>query len=162
MQIRSTDGMNVNGCLKHGHAVDKKSRTYASWRSMKNRCSNRSLDCWPRYGGRGISVCERWAVSFIHFLKDMGVRPEGTSIDRIDNDGNYTPENCRWATRLEQGRNCSKKNKRLVTWFGKTMCVAEWSRETGISETTLFRRLDGGWSAEKALTTPSRNKSKGT
>lgn len=95
------------GCayVKHGHSPDgKPSRTYASWREMHQRCRNPTSPVFFYYGGRGISVCERWAT-FAVFLEDMGVRPEGTSIDRIDPDGNYEPANCRWATRSEQQRN---------------------------------------------------------
>ena len=93
---------------------------------MKRRCNNASQPCFRHYGGRGIRVCERWQ-RFENFLADVGERPDGMSIDRIDVDGDYEPGNCKWATRAEQSRN--KRGTKLYTYNGKTMCMADWIKE---------------------------------
>lgn len=92
----------------HGHAPKTGiSPTYISWMNMKARCSYKRDRCWSAYGGRGITVCDRWRDSFENFIADMGERPAGTTLDRIDNDGNYEPGNCRWASRVVQRHNSS-------------------------------------------------------
>jgi hypothetical protein len=138
-----------NGLLqKHGHTANSEfSYTYKAWSSMLRR-----VDHKPSYSG--ISVCERWHT-FTNFLEDMGERPKGTTIDRFPNQsGNYEPGNCRWATPKQQARN--RGNNLLITFQGKTLCPSEWSEITGIGRNTIRERIQRGWSAEAALTTPVR------
>jgi hypothetical protein len=125
--------------------------TYKSWTGMKARCLDPDAPDYARYGGRGITVCERWLV-LDSFLADMGPRPAGTSLDRIDNNGNYEPGNCRWASREVQANN--KRDTRLLTHAGETLSISQWARKTGIERVTLSKRLGRGWSVERALTDP--------
>lgn len=119
---------------------------------MMTRYTNPKVKEYPDYGGRGIKVCERWH-SFENFLTDMGERPPGMSIDRHpNNDGNYEPGNCRWATRTQQARN--KRNSRLLTVNGVTRCVAEWAEIMGVRDSVIRDRLRGGWSEEDAVLKP--------
>lgn len=116
---------------------------------MHRRCDTPSVRSYPRYGGRGIRVCERWK-SFLNFLRDMGPRPSPLhSIERTDNDGNYEPSNCKWATASEQARNRSTSRK--VTALGETRSLAEWSERLGVSRETIAMRLDLGWSPDRAM-----------
>ncbi len=125
-------------------------RTYSN---MKDRCYNPRNAAYARYGGRGIAVCERWRESFRAFLADVGRRPSPQhTLDRINNDGPYSPENCRWATRKQQQRNRSVN--RVIEWQGERLTVAEWAERLGMSSRTIIGRIDAlGWSPEKALTT---------
>lgn len=130
----------------------RSSAAYQSWLSMRHRCLNEKHDAYPRYGGRGIKVCERWD-SFENFLADMGERPDGTSIDRVNNDGDYEPGNCRWATTQEQFAN--RRNTRLITYQGVTQTLAELARSVGVARATLHRRIfRSGLSVEEALAIP--------
>jgi hypothetical protein len=117
---------------------------YGSWASAKARCTTVTNDRYSSYGGRGITMCERWLNSFENFYEDMGQRPEGTSLDRIDCNGNYEPSNCRWATYKEQSN-----NQRIHVEKGYS--VAGLAEETGISYGMLHTRLQRGWSVEEAL-----------
>lgn len=120
--------------------------------AMRQRCGNPKHPAYPRYAGRGIAVCGRWLESFGNFLADMGVRPDGTSLDRIDNDGPYSPENCRWATRVEQSRNT--RTNRVIAFRGVRKTLKEWAVKQGINRVTLSRRLDAEWSIEDAILLP--------
>ena len=115
---------------------------------MLARCLNPSTPGYERYGGRGIAVCERWRESFQNFLADMGPRPLGTTLDRINNDGNYEPGNCRWATSEQQAGNTSK------TRWVDGMSLAAAARKHGIQEDVLRLRLKRGWDEHRALATP--------
>lgn len=129
---------------------------YSSFKSMRARCRYQGTYEFYNYGGRGVKVCDRWSGrdGFKHFLEDMGERPKGKTLDRIDSDGDYCPENCRWATPLEQNNN--RRNNKLVCYKGKTQTIAQWERELGFNRGTLQRRVRDGWSVEKALNIPSR------
>lgn len=138
---------------KHGHAGIK-SAEYRAWKGMNTRCYNPNRIDYDRYGGRGITVCERW-WSFENFLADMGEKPSPRhSIERRNNDGNYEPDNCYWATRREQNIN-TRRNHPLVL-NGRTQLITDWAQELGIHHMTLYRRLESGWSVERTLTTPAR------
>ena len=99
------DLIRKRGAITHGHHTGGPSPTYRSWVAAKSRCFNPNLDHYRYYGGRGITMCQEWVDSFEAFLRDMGPRPEGLTLDRIENDGNYEPENCRWATIQQQNNN---------------------------------------------------------
>lgn len=122
------------------------------WTTMIGRCTNPKTARYDKYGGRGITVCQKWINSFEAFLEDIGPRPSMMhSIDRIDNNGNYEPGNVRWATKSEQQRN--QRRTRTITAFGRTMNIYDWSSETGISANTLASRILRGYSPEEAVTT---------
>jgi hypothetical protein len=127
--------------------------TYTRWSAMKSRCYYKPHRNYRRYGGRGISVCERWRNSFEKFLADMGECPPGFSIERIDNDGNYEPGNCKWIPMKDQLDNTNQT--RLLTAFGETMTFAKWARKVGIKRNTIEDRLRRGWSVERALSEKS-------
>lgn len=136
------------------------SRTYRSWANMKARCKNPRYDNFSRYGGRGITFCSKWAY-FKGFVSDMGVRPDGTTLDRIDNDGNYEPNNCRWATRKEQARN--RRSNRWVELDGVNKTLYEWADELGLNRTTVTQRINAyGWTPERALRTPVQQNNRRT
>lgn len=128
------------------------SRLYWVWSDMKSRCSNPKHKAFANYGGRGITVCDRWST-FPAFAADMGERPEGGMLDRIDNDGPYSPENCRWTDRKMQ--NSNRRNCIYVDHGGEQVTVKEYCRRAGITYRAVMKRIrDRNWPVEKALTTP--------
>lgn len=132
---------------RHGlHA----SRTYKTWLSMRQRCLNPNNPAYPNYGGRGIAIDPAWDT-FDQFLADMGEVPDGMTIERKDNHKGYGPDNCLWADRKTQGRNTRKC--RMITYNSETKTLGEWADQYGINRQTLGKRLDTGWSMERALTT---------
>lgn len=126
-------------------------KIYGTWCSMMNRCYLLTHHAYASYGGRGIVVCERWH-KVENFFEDMGHAPKGMSIERIDNDGPYSPENCRWATWREQTRN--RRSTRMITIDGRTMCLRDWCHEYGRHFATARQRIERGWSPIDALSTP--------
>jgi len=141
---------------RHGYkSAGKYSSEYSIWMNMRSRCKNPKNNRYHLYGARGITVCERWETDFLNFLVDMGRRPSPAhSIDRIDNDGDYSPENCRWATRQEQSRN--RRSSRFITHEGKRQTLADWAEEVGMSISALHARLKNGWPVSLALSAPLR------
>lgn len=142
------------GCAKgekHGMSYTK---IYRVWRGIIERCKDINNRNYQNYGGRGIDICERWEKSFSSFLVDMGNPPtKNHSIERIDNDGNYEPSNCRWATRKEQMNN--KRNNVFLEYNGKTQTLSQWADEFGLPLETLRVRINRyKWSVDAALTTP--------
>lgn len=134
----------VHGCWK--------TPTYEIWKGMIRRCYHPSHRDYKNYGAKGIGVCVRWK-QFSNFLKDMGERPKGLSIDRIDNSGDYCPENCRWATSLQQNHN--RRNNVNLTFNGQTMCVSQWARILKIPSNVLYYRLNlRHWEVNRVLTEP--------
>jgi hypothetical protein len=136
----------------HGETRKGKSPEYQIWLGIKRRCTNPKATGFANYGGRGIKMCERWAKDFTAFLSDMGRRPPGTFIERIDNNGNYEPTNCKWATRLEQANNA--RSNRLLTLNGETKTATQWARLLNLPAEVIRHRLDKGWSFERILKTP--------
>lgn len=140
----------------HGHSCRtggiRRTRTYRTWEAMKQRCYNPNNRDYINYGQRGISICPRWLESFENFLDDMGEASSDLYIDRIDNDGNYEPSNCRWATAMQQvyNRRCTKR----LEYKGKEYTIREFSDMTGIKYGTIERRLAMGWTIERAVETP--------
>ena len=153
------------GCLRHGKYNVKHgeghSRLYMVWVGMKTRCFNKNVPNYSDYGGRGITVCDEW-MDFETFRKwsvengyDYNAPPHECTLDRINVNGNYEPDNCRWANALTQSNN--KRNNKIVSYKGEEHTVAEWAKIKGIRIATLWRRLDSGWPVEKAMETkPSR------
>lgn len=138
----------------HGETKgDKVSTEYVVWHNMKRRCLDPSNERYADYGGRGITVCDRW-MEFSNFLADMGRRPEGKSLNRIDNDKNYCKENCEWATNLVQANNA--RSNIVIEMNGQKHTIAEWCRILNRNRQTVYVRIFKGWDAVRALITPNR------
>lgn len=134
---------------KHGMHLTS---TYSSWHSMRSRCESQKCKSYPRYGGDGIKVCDRWK-DFAAFLEDMGPAPEGYSIDRIKGHLGYEPGNCRWATAAQQARN--KRTNINLSWRGETMCLTDWAARLDVNVHTLYARVvRSGWPLDRAFTRP--------
>lgn len=138
--------------FKHGEIH---SRAYSIWRSMKARCLRVTHKNYNRYGGRGIQVCERW-LDFKNFLEDMGAPPIGMTLERTNNDGPYSPDNCRWATRIEQSNNTSTNTH--LTYNGETLTLMEWARRFNVTRSSIRSRKRRGWSDETVLSYIANNK----
>lgn len=128
-----------------------KYKSYEVWRSMIARCRNKNNHAFKHYGGRGIKVCERWMM-FENFIQDMGDKPTGYTLGRIDNDGGYEKSNCHWETMRQQTRNYRRNVK--FTIYGETKCLTDWAESYGIDVKLVNGRIGHGWSVEAALTHP--------
>lgn len=144
---RTRKGSTTHGLTNH--------TLYHTWLGMRKRCNNKNNIGYPLYGGRGITVCKRWD-DFELFLSDMGNKPFGTSLDRIDNNKGYNPKNCKWSTITEQQRNTS--TNRMITYKGKTLCIAEWAEKLGIKYSVFYNRLRKNNDIKKALININKNK----
>lgn len=149
---------NLESLAKGRESIASKARYSARedefwiWRSMIKRCTLKTDKSYKNYGGRGITVCDRWKASYDAFLDDMGFKPfSNATLDRIDNDKGYSPENCRWSTYAEQNRN--KRTNVNIEYNGVTMCLEDWAKSLKISPASLNKRLKR-WTLEEALTTP--------
>jgi len=160
--------VNAHRLLRHGESIratsGKATSLYVCWLNMKARCFNCKSRAWKNYGGRGITVCDEWRWSYEAFREwaiTNGYKPELT-IDRIANDGNYEPNNCRWATRKEQARN--KRTSRFIYAFGESKTLCEWSADARCKVNYhLFRlRIRRGWNAENAMTITSSKTTAGS
>lgn len=143
--------------FRHGHAVrNMESSTHRSWHSMRDRVLNSSHKSFKAYGGRGIKISPRWDC-FENFLRDMGERPSGSTLGRINNSGDYEPGNCVWESSKAQANN--RRSNIVLEFRGKTLTLAQWSSQLDIPYARLHKRIQGyGWSVERALTTPSKSK----
>lgn len=152
-KTKSCGCMSIEKATRHGASSGgKRTPEYRSWSKMKERCLDKNHKFYSKYGGRGIKVCKRW-MKFKNFFKDMGNRPNEFTLERRNNDGNYTPKNCRWATRKDQANN--RSNSRMLEYRGKTKTLAEWAVELKFSRSMVHRRIKRGMSVADAFTKPS-------
>jgi hypothetical protein len=136
------------GCAKSANKITEL-REYKVWQSMKQRCSNPKNRKYENYGGRGIQICDRWTKSFRAFYEDMGGCPEGMSIDRIDNNGNYEPSNCRWATPSQQMNNT--RAVKFIAYKGESLSISEWARRLNVDRSNISRRLSAGETGDSII-----------
>ena len=145
-----------NEMFKTTHGMSK-TPEYDAWYHMKVRCFNPNYKQYSDWGGRGITVCDRW-LNFKNFIADMGTKPSPKhSLDRINNDGDYCPKNCRWATRAEQQNNL-RNNKPLITIDDVTLTISQWAKKMNIGANVIQNRLNRGWSEYKAVMTPVKQR----
>lgn len=147
-KTRSCGCWGIENRIKHGHSTIK---TYDVWKAMRQRVHNSNHPSYCNYGSRGIKVCEEWE-DFANFLKDMGECPKGLTIERINNDGDYEPQNCIWATRAEQMRNTRRTH--FINVFGKQMCIADLVLLCHKSRSSIDNRLKQGWLIDDIIFTP--------
>lgn len=145
------------GALRSSHGM-RKERIYHCWSAMKSRCLDVGNHSYKNYGGRGIRVCKRWLV-FDNFQKDMGPMPEGMTIDRINNDGNYSPSNCRWIDAKSQAQN-RRSTKKIIMAGGRVTTISELASCCGKSYNLIWRRLRAGWTIEEATSKNKNSRSK--
>jgi hypothetical protein len=141
--------------FKHGHSKDKKmSSEYVSWQRMIQRCQNLGYANYHNYGGKGITVCNKWKNSFVSFLEDMKEKPfKNAQLDRINTDGNYEPNNCRWVSCKENSRN--RRDNLVIEWNDQKKTLSEWSEILNINKNTLRDRIySTKWTLEEAMSTP--------
>lgn len=143
--------------LRYKHGMSR-SATYLAWRGMKSRCLNPKHRAYHRYGRKGVIICDEWINSFESFYNDMGEKPKGLTLDRINGNKGYFKENCRWATYKQQARNM--KCNRIIEYKGERKTLAEYAEKFGLNPTTLLYRIKANWPIEKALTKPSQCKIK--
>lgn len=141
----------LNKNYKHGHgSPGQTSSTWKSWQAMRQRCNYPKDICYKNYGGRGIKVCSGWQNSFVNFLSDMGERPNGFVLDRIDNEKGYDISNCRWSSILDSARN--KTNLLYIEFNGEKKCLKEWCLILGLNYQAVYKRLfNYNWSVSEAF-----------
>jgi len=144
--------VNINNSTTHSLSGTS---VYNAWIGMRSRCYNSKNKSYKNYGARGITVCDKWMKSFINFYHDMGDKPSVKhTLERMDNNGIYSPKNCIWATRTEQGNN--KRNCHIIKFNKKAQTISQWAMETGISHGCIKQRIKRGWSITDTLTVPAR------
>lgn len=150
--LKSDTSRELAGPLNRTHGMTR-TKTHNTWTSMLQRCYYEGHKSYVDYGGRGITVCHRWML-FENFLSDMGDRPDGMVIGRINNDGNYEPGNCQWEDWFQQGNN--KRTNRRIEVNGKSFTLAEWARFAGVNDNTISDRIERGWTLSDAVSMPAK------